>query len=48
MFTLTDIRVLLRETAPSHRLDERERNAAEELLEHLDLQVTQLRGELLR
>ncbi len=48
MFTLTDIRALLRETAPFHRLDEQEKKEAEILLSRLTHQVDLLKGELLR
>jgi hypothetical protein len=47
MFTLTDLRVLLRETAPAHRFDEEQRLRAERLLGNLEKQVGSLRQELL-
>ena len=48
LFTLTEVRVLMRETAPFHTLDERERKEAEVLLSRLSHQVDQLKGELLK
>jgi len=47
MFILTDLRVLLRETAPLHRLDQQQREAAEALITGLQQQVNALREELL-
>lgn len=46
MFTLTDLRVLLRETAPSHELDTEQRTRLETLLTDLESQVKILREEL--
>jgi hypothetical protein len=48
MFSLTDIRALLRETAPSHELDSAERSRAERLLQDLEQQVALLKQELVR
>jgi hypothetical protein len=48
IFTLTDLRVLLRKTAPSHELDGEERAEAERLLLNLERQAASLRGEMLR
>ena len=47
MFTLTDLRVILRETAPSHGLDNVQQARAETLLTDLERQVEILREELL-
>ena len=47
MFTLTDLRVMLRETAPSHELDAEQRTRVGMLLMDLESQVRILRGELL-
>jgi hypothetical protein len=46
MFILTDIRVLLRETAPTHVLDEARNARATALLSDLEHQVRILREEL--
>jgi hypothetical protein len=48
IYTLTDLRVLLRETAPSHDLDPDQRAQAERLLENLGRQVGSLKQEMLR
>lgn len=47
MYTLTDLRVLLRETAPLHELDSSQRSLAEKMLEDLQEQVNVIRKELL-
>ena len=47
MYTLTDLRVLLRETAPLHELDSSQRSQAEKMLEDLQQQVNVIRKELL-
>jgi len=46
-YTLTDLRMLLRETAPMHELDERQRAEAARLLENLERQVGSLKQEML-
>ncbi|MCX6687816.1 MAG: hypothetical protein NT112_05470 [Methanoregula sp.] len=48
MYTLTDLRVLLRETAPSHALNDGQRAQAERLLENLGRQVGSLKQEMLK
>ena len=48
LYTLTDIRLILRETAPSHALDPEQRKAAERLLENLERQVSSLKQEMLK
>ena len=48
MYTLTDLRVLLRETAPSHALNDEQRAQAERLLENLERQVGSLKQEMLK
>ena len=48
IYTLTDLRVLLRETAPSHELDAKEKAQAQRLLENLERQVGSLKQEMLR
>jgi len=48
MYTLTDLRVILRETAPQHQLDETRRAQAERLLENLERQVGSLKQEMLK
>jgi hypothetical protein len=47
-FTLTDLRMILRETAPTHELDEKQRAEAARLLENLERQVGSLKQEMLR
>ncbi|MFZ1127568.1 hypothetical protein [Methanoregula sp.] len=47
-YTLTDLRMLLRETAPMHELDERQRAEAARLLENLERQVGSLKQEMLK
>ncbi|MDD1703186.1 MAG: hypothetical protein LUQ31_09430 [Methanoregula sp.] len=46
-YTLTDIRMILRETAPTHELDEKQRADAARLLENLERQVGSLKQEML-
>ena len=48
MFILTDLRVMLRETAPTHEFDPEQKVSAAKLLDQLDKQVVILREELLR
>ncbi len=48
LFTLTDLRVILRETAPQHELDDKQREQAQLLLENLERQVSSLKQELLK
>jgi len=48
LYTLTDLRVLLRETAPSHEFDKDQRVQVERLLENLELQVGSLKQEMLK
>ena len=48
LYTLTDLRVILRETAPNHVLDETQRTQAQRLLENLERQVGSLQQELLK
>jgi hypothetical protein len=48
MFTLTDLRVLLRETAPSHELDSEQRTLVAILLADLESQVKILQEELIQ
>ncbi len=48
LYTLTDIRVLLRETAPVHELDPKQLAQAERLLENLERQVASLKQEMLK
>jgi hypothetical protein len=47
MFLLTDIRVILRETAPAHELDPAQQEEAARLLGALEEQVRVLRQEIL-
>jgi len=46
MYTLTDLRVLLRETAPLHELDATQRKRALDLLTGLQQQVDVIREEM--
>jgi hypothetical protein len=48
IYTLTDLRVLLRETAPSHEFDTDQRAQAQRLLENLERQVGSLKQEMLK
>jgi len=48
MYSLTDLRVILRETAPSHELDTDKRTQAQRLLENLERQTAALKQEMLR
>lgn len=48
LYTLTDIREILRKTAPGHNLDETQRTQAKRLLENLERQVASLKQEMLK
>jgi len=48
LYTLTDLRVILRETAPRHILDETQAAEARRLLENLERQVASLKQEILK
>ena len=48
LFTLTDLRIILRETAPQHKLDDKQREQAERLLANLERQVSSLKQEMLK
>ena len=48
LYTLTDIRAILRETAPRHLLDETQAAEARRLLENLERQVVSLKQEILK
>jgi len=48
LFTLTDLRVILRETAPQHTLDDEQRVQALRLLENLERQVSSLKQEMMK
>ena len=48
LYTLTDIRMILRDSAPSHALDTEQRKTAERLLENLERQVSALKQEMLK
>jgi hypothetical protein len=48
IYTLTDLRVLLRETAPAHEFDAKQKEQAQRLLENLERQVGSLKQEMLR
>jgi hypothetical protein len=47
-YLLTDLRMILRETAPTHELDEKQKADATRLLENLERQVGSLKQEMLR
>jgi len=48
IYTLTDLRILLRETAPLHAFDADQRAQAERLIGNLERQVGSLKQELLK
>ena len=48
LYTLTDLRVILRETAPLQSLDETQRTEAQRLLDNLERQVASLKQEMLK
>jgi hypothetical protein len=48
MYTLTDLRILLRETAPFHDFDKDQRVQVQRLLENLERQVGSLKQEMLK
>jgi hypothetical protein len=48
IYTLTDLRVLLRETAPTHEFDANQKVQAQRLLENLERQVGSLKQEILK
>jgi len=48
IYALTDLRMILRETAPTHQLDSRQREEAARLLENLERQIASLKQEMLR
>jgi hypothetical protein len=47
-YTLTDLRMLLRETAPLHELDPDQKIQAQRLLDNLERQVGSLKQEMLK
>jgi hypothetical protein len=48
IYTLTDLRMILRETAPSHELDANQKTQVERLLDNLTRQVGSLKQEMLK
>jgi hypothetical protein len=48
MFALTDIRVLLRESAPDHELDESQRAQVQDLIRAIRQQIDLIEREMLR
>jgi hypothetical protein len=48
IYTLTDLRILLRETAPTHEFDADQRIQAQRLVENIERQVGSLKQELLK
>ena len=48
MYTLTDLRVLLRETAPLHEFDSEQKTQVQRLLDNLERQVGSLKQEMLK
>jgi len=48
LYTLTDLRVLLRETAPSHEFNADQKVQVQRLLENLEQQVGSLKQEMLK
>jgi hypothetical protein len=47
-FILTDLRMILRDTAPTHQLDKKQREEAARLLENLERQIGSLKQEMLQ
>ena len=47
-FILTDVRVMLRETAPGHNLDDSQQEKVRSLLDALEKHITVLREDLVR
>jgi len=47
LYSLTDIRSILRVTAPSHELDDEQKKKAEKYLSSIEKQIAILREELL-
>ncbi len=47
MFILTDLRVMLRSTAPSHNLDPAQKEEADRLIRTLEQQISAIREEML-
>lgn len=47
LFSLTDIRVILRNTAPNHELSDEEKQKVAKILASVKKQITILEGELL-
>ncbi|MCX6686653.1 MAG: hypothetical protein NTV10_08495 [Methanoregula sp.] len=48
MYTLTDLRVLLRETAPLHKFDAKQKAQVQRLLDNLERQIGSLKQEMLK
>ena len=48
IYTLTDIRILLRETAPAHEFDADQKAQVQRLCENLERQVGSLKQELMK
>jgi hypothetical protein len=48
IYTLTDLRILLRETAPFHEFDADQKAQVQRLLENLERQVGSLKQEMLK
>jgi len=48
IYSLTDLRILLRETAPTHEFDADQRIQAQRLVENIERQVGSLKQELLK
>jgi transcription initiation factor TFIID subunit TAF12 len=48
LYTLTDLRAILRQTAPQHEMDDTQRVEAQRLLENLERQVASLKQEMLK
>jgi hypothetical protein len=47
-YLLTDLRMILRETAPTHELNEKQKADATRLLENLERQIGSLKQEMLK
>jgi hypothetical protein len=48
IYTLTDLRVLLRQTAPGHEFDDGQNVQVQRLLDNLERQVSSLKQEMLK
>jgi len=47
-FALTDLRMILRETAPAHQLDPKQKQEVKRLLDNIERQVASIKQEMLK